>query len=221
MNQVTINIDQWQLFLPLIVLGVVLGWQRGWREMAIFVVAMIFATMVASAIEPMVPTVLARLVNIGRQLGPALTDTSGNTNPPEVNTTPPGFLEDPNNVPLIMLILFFVLSLAAYAIAKAIGTRGNLGLFGRLGGAAFGGVAFVIILYSLLNYWVRYQAAKGNTTADTYTTATPQIVVPSVQLNVAGLPVSNFLATWYPWAIAVFVILILVYALSRVSRASA
>ncbi len=216
MQPVVVNIEQWQLLVPIIVLGAVLGWRRGWREMAIFVVGLIFAIIIADAIQPQVPNVLEKLVNVARQLGPALANES--TPPPK---PPPGFLEDPNNVPLIMLVLFFFLALTAYAIGKAIGTRGNLTFFGRLGGFLFGGIAFTIILSKLLDYWVNYQAKKGNPAPNGVSASTPQITVPPVEVNIAGLPISNFLSTWYPWAIAAFIILILLYALTRVSRASA
>ncbi len=222
MNPVVVNIEQWQLFLPIIVLGGILGWVRGWREMAIFVVGLIFALLVADAIQTQVPTVLSRLVQVGKELGGSITDTSNSTNPPSPTTPPPGFLQDPHNVPLIMLILFFFLSLTAYAIGKAIGTRGHLGLFGKLGGFLFGAIGFIIIISRELDYWVAYQTARGSAVAPNGIQASsPQVVIPSVQLQVAGLPVSNVLSGWYPWAIAAFIILILLYALSRVSRASA
>lgn len=217
MNPVVVNIEQWQLFVPIIVLGGVLGWIRGWREMAIFVVGLIFALLVADAIQTQVPTVLERLVKIGGELGPALTNQ-----PTPAPKPPPGFLEDPHNVPLIMLILFFFLALAAYAIGKAIGTRGHLGLFGKIGGFLFGAIGFIIIISRELDYWVAYQTARGSAVAPNgFQTSSPQVVIPSVQVQVAGLPVSNVLSGWYPWAIAAFIILILLYALSRVSRASA
>lgn len=221
MNAVIVNIEPWQLLLPLVFIGALLGWLRGWREMAIFVVALIFALLVADAIQTQVPTVLKRLVQIGKEVGGSITDTSNNPNPTPASSPPPGFLDDPRNYPLIMLVVFFFLALACYAIGKAIGTRGGLNLFGRIGGALFGGIGFVIVIYKMLNYWIAYQTNLGHTQQTTVSGGTPAISVPPVQVNASVIPTTNVFADWFPWAVAIFIVLILVYALSRVSRASA
>jgi uncharacterized membrane protein required for colicin V production len=224
MNQLTISIDQWMWLIPFIFIGAYLGFMRGWREMAIFVAFVLAAVLVADAIQGQVPKVLERLVNIGRLVGPALTDTSPQTGVQAPNTPPPGWLQDPHNQPLIMMGLFIIMAMMAYVIGKAIGTRTNLGVLGRFFGGVFGAIAFTVILSKLLDYWQQYQIGQGNPAAQagaaTSPVATPQIVVPSVAVKVEGLPASNFLSTWTPWIVAAFFILILVYALLRVSRAN-
>ncbi|GEM_PF-3182711 len=213
--QVVWTVQQWQLFAPIIVLGGLVGWRRGWREMAIFVVAVVFAIFVANGLRPNIPPILERLTNVGKQFGNALTDPSNSPVPRPVSPEPPGWLQDPTNEPLIMLGFFLFLVLAGYSISKALGTRGNLGLFGLLGGVIFGASAFTIVLWQLLSYWLDLNRLKSGNLPFKGVASTPPVSVNLPGVQVPGLPTTNILDSWVFWAVGAAVLGILVIALRR------
>lgn len=186
-----------------------LGLFAGWKYMAIWTVAVFFATMAADAIGPKLGLLINKFLSVGAQF---LAIGLGR---PDNSVSAPSVAISDTQLPLAQAILFLVLVLFTIWIARKLGNKIAVGLLGLLMGGVFGALGTIIALGKLADYYKSYVAKGGND----FLANSLNLTLPGVTL---GSTAGSGAASWSGLvgvALAAFLMLFVVYVIWRVVRA--
>jgi hypothetical protein len=206
----TITLEWWQWVFPAIIAAAIVGLYRGWRIMGLWTVGVFFSGLASARIGPKLDLLLTKLFSVGGQFFAIATDkpeTSVNT--PQIQIASPW-------EPIATGIFFILLVVLSWWVARRLAGNGgsDLGLLGRLMGAAFGALAAILGLSQAFDYWTDFVSRSGSTSAGA------AVTVPQISVGVAGLPSTNPLVGLATGAIALFLLLVIVYTIWRALRAT-
>jgi hypothetical protein len=202
---IAITLEWWQWMLPAIAAAVVAGLYNGWRIMGIWTVGVFFSGLVAARMGPKLELFINKALNVLGQFFAIAADKPEDTVPtPSVQITSPW-------EPVATAVLFAVLIILSWWVAKRLASSDEIGLIGRLIGGVFGGIAAIVGLSQGFDYWTDFVARSGNN---------PTVAVPQISVGVAGLPSTNPLVGMATMAIGLFLVIIIVYTIWRAMRTS-
>ena len=204
----TLNLDWILVEMAFVVATALLGFIKGWKYMAIWTVAVFFSTIVASKIGPQLERLLNKVVSVGAEfiaIGLGRADNS---------VTAPTLNIPDANQPLAVAVFFLVLVLFSIWIARKLGNAIDIGIAGKLFGAIFGALGTILVLSELANYYKDYVTKSGkDPLASNFT-----LGIPTVTLGLGGSSGANDWASLGTLAMAMFLMLLVVYVIWRVVR---
>jgi hypothetical protein len=203
----TISLDWGIVEAAFVVATALLGFMIGWKYMAIWTVGVFFATIVASKIGPKLGLLINKLFSVGAQFFAIATGRDENA------VTAPTIAIPDTLMPLAIAVFFLFLVLFAFWLARKLGNGIAIGLLGKIMGAIFGGLGTILALSEITNYYQQYVAASGN---DPLATGF-RLDIPTVTVGVGGSPTFDW-ASMGTLAIALFLVLLIVYTIWRVVR---
>ncbi|MEO8285935.1 MAG: hypothetical protein ABI670_05830 [Chloroflexota bacterium] len=200
-----IQLEWWQLVLPVVIVAVVMGLYMGWRVMGLWTVGVFFSGIVAAKLGPKLDLLLNKVLNVGGQFVAIATDKpEGSISTPQITIASP--ME-----PLATAGLFTLLVVLSWWIARKLAARGGSGILDNLIGGVFGALASVVALSQGFDYWTDYVKRSGTNP----TTSTPQLTV-----GIATMPEANPLMGMATAAIGLFLLIIIVYTVWRAVKAA-
>jgi hypothetical protein len=205
----TITLEWWQWVMPAIVASAVVGLNVGWRVMGLWTVGVFFSGLVAARLGPKLDLFINKLLSVGGQFFAIATDK------PETSVPTPTVTIASPWEPVGTAVLFVLLVMLSWWVARRLAGGGEVSLLGRLVGGAFGALAAIIGLSQGFDYWADFVARSG-----VNPTAGAAVTVPQVSIGVAGLPSSNPLVGLATVAIGLFLLLVIVYTIWRALRAT-
>lgn len=200
-----LQLEWWQLVLPLVIAAVGLGLYMGWRIMGLWTVGIFFSGLVAAKFGPKLGLILNKMLNVGGQFVAIATDK------PEGSITTPTIEIASPFEPIATAGLFAFLVILSWWVARKLAARAGSGIIDNLIGGIFGALASVLALSQGFDYWADYVKRSGSNP----TTTTPQITV-----GIATLPESNPLMGLATAAIGLFLLIIIVYTIWRAVKAA-
>ncbi|HUS16597.1 MAG TPA: hypothetical protein VM536_16500 [Chloroflexia bacterium] len=204
----TINLD-WQLVeLAFVVATALLGFLIGWKYMAIWTVGVFFATIVASKLGPRLGQLLDKVLAVGAQfLGIALNGNESAVKAPTV------VISDAQQ-PLAVAVFFLLLVLFAAWVARALGNSIAVGLLGKILGLVFGGLGTVLVLSELSTYYQQFVQKNGSDPL----AGSLNLSLPTITLGFGGTSGATDWAGLGTLAMALFLMLLIIYTIWRVVR---
>jgi hypothetical protein len=204
----TINLDWVLVELAFVVATALLGFLVGWKYMAIWTVGVFFSSIVADKIGPNLMLLINKMIGVGAQfLGIATTGNENSVTAPTVTLT-----EAQQQLAIAGFFLFLVLF--SYWIARKLGNGIDVGLLGKIVGAIFGGLGTVFVLSVLSQYYQSFATKNGSDPL----AGNLNLSVPTVSIGLGG---TSGAADWVglgTLAIALFLLLLVVYTIWRVVR---
>ncbi|MDQ2806727.1 MAG: hypothetical protein M3Z04_07390 [Chloroflexota bacterium] len=204
----TLNIDWLWLEVAFVVATAFLGFLIGWKYMAIWVVGAVFSAIVADRIGPRLVLLINKIIGVGAQfLGIAL---NGNEN--EIKAPTVAFSDAQQQ--LAVAVFFLLLVLFSAWIARKLGNSMAVGLLGKIMGLIFGALGTVFTLSVISGYYQQFVAKNGS---DPLTGALA-LDLPTVAVGLGGSSGAQNWASLGTAAIALFLLLFVVYVIWRVVR---
>jgi hypothetical protein len=205
----TITLEWWQWVIPAIIAAGVVGLNKGWKVMGLWTIGVFFSGLAAARIGPKLDLLLTKLLSVGGQFFAIATDK------PETSVSTPQIQIASPWEPISTGLFFLALVMLSWWVARRLaGSGSDVGLLGRLMGAAFGALAATLGLSQAFDYWADFVSRSGaNPTG-------AQVTVPQVSVGIAGLPSTNPLIGLATGAIALFLLLVIVYTIWRALRAT-
>lgn len=203
----TITLDWWQWLLPAIIACAVIGLYMGWRVMGLWIIGVFFSGLVAAKMGPKLDLFINKLFSVMGQFFAIATDKDESS-----ITTPKVEIASPWE-PVATGALFLGLVMLSWWIARKLTGRGELGLLGHILGGVFGGLAAVVGLSQILDYWADFVKRSGSNL-----TGASAVTVPEISVGMASLPDTNPLLGLAPLAIGLFLLLVIVYTIWRAVR---
>jgi len=198
-----INLNWVIIELAFVLATALLGFMIGWKYMAIWTVGVFFSTIVASKIGPRLVLLLNKMLSVGAQLlGITL-------NGSETSVKAPSISVPDSQLPLLVAAFFLFLVFFAYWVARRLGNSIDVGLLGKIMGAIFGGLGALIALSEVSNYYNDFVARNGSDPL-----AGTLSLNPSLTIGVGA----GDLAGYGTMAMALFLILLVIYVIWRVAR---
>ncbi len=185
-----------------------LGLFVGWKYMAIWTVAVFFATMAADAIGPRLGLLINKFLSVGAQF------IAIGTGKPEGSISAPSIAISDAQLPLAQAILFLVLTLFTIWVARKLGNKRDVGLLGLLTGGIFGALGTVIALGKLADYYKSYVAKSNND----FLANSLNLTLPGVTFGSANGSGAGSWAGLGGIALAAFLMLFIIYVIWRVVR---
>ena len=162
---------QWVLGLSAVFLAVVAGLYMGWKIMGLWTIGVFFSGLVAAKLGPKLDLLLNKFFSVLWQFTGIATDKPEETIPtPQIEIASPW-------EPMATAILFLMLVVFAWWVARELATRGG-GLLDSLIGGIFGALASILALSQAFDYWADFVRRSGNN---------PSSVTPQVTVGVAAL----------------------------------
>ncbi len=199
----TLNIPPIIVLLPIIILGGLSGFRRGWKDEAWTLGVLLLTVFVVARPETVLLPILERLIGAILRAGQALLgrDTAG-----------PPFAFSDGVRPWATLVAFLIFAALAYAVGHLIG-RGEpgKGIIWRLLAGLLGALNLTIVVTWLITRFVEERQDDG----------TVQLIIPSFSgaAVVLGTPTTNsVLASWPGLIGMLLVVILLVFLLTRVGR---
>ena len=199
----TVNIPPVLVLLPIVVLGALSGFRRGWKDEAWTLGALLFAVLLVARPETVLLPIIERVIGAFVRAFQALfgRDTGG-----------PPFEFSAGLRPWATLVAFLIFAALAYAAGHLIG-RGEpgKGLIWKLLAGLLGALNLTIVVTWLITRFVAERQADG----------TVRLVIPSFEgaAVVFGTPTTNSLLASWPGLIGMLlVVILLVFLLTRVGR---
>ncbi len=204
----TIGLDWVLLEVAFVVATALLGFLVGWKYMAIWVVGVFFSAIVADKIGPRLLLLTNKILGVGAQfLGIAI---NGNENGLKAPTV---VLNDAQQQ-LAVAGFFLFLVLFSYWIARKLGNGIAVGLLGKIMGAVFGALGTIYSLSVVSNYYKDFVTKNGSDPlANNFT-----LGIPTITLGLGGNSGAQDWAGLGTLAIALFLMLLVVYTIWRVVR---
>jgi hypothetical protein len=203
-----ISLDWGIVEAAFVVATALLGFMIGWKYMAIWTVGVFFSTIVASKIGPKLGLLINKVFSVGAQFFAIATGRDENA------VSAPTIAIPETLMPLAIAVFFLLLVLFSYWIARKLGNPVAIGLLGKIMGAIFGGLGTILALSEITSYYQQYVAANGG--RDPLATGFT-LSIPTVSVGVGGAPTFDW-ASMGTLAIALFLVLLIVYTIWRVVR---
>ncbi|MGI8588423.1 MAG: hypothetical protein ACR2M0_12180 [Chloroflexia bacterium] len=203
-----INLDWLLVEAAFVVATALLGFIIGWKYMAIWTVGVFLSTLVAAKIGPKLELLLNKLIAVIAQfLGIALNGNENALKAPSVGI--------PDNIlPLATAGFFLFLVLFSYWVARKLGNNVDVGIVGKIVGTVFGALGAILALSEISSYYQQYVAKSGR---DPLSGAI-NLSVPSLVIDVGGPSGATNWSSLGTLAIALFLLLLVVYTIWRVVR---
>lgn len=198
----TLNVPPLIVLLPILILGAVSGFRRGWKDEAWTLGALLVALFVVARPETLLLPILERIIGAFQRAGQALLGRS---------TAGPPFRFEGAARPWAALLAFLIFAAGAYAVGHLLGKGEQAkGLWKILGGLV-GALNLTIVVTWLITRFVATRRDDG----------TVQLVIPSFKgaAVVFGTPTTNSVLASWPGLIGLLVVVIvLVFILTRTGR---
>jgi hypothetical protein len=202
-----ITLEWWQYILPAFIACAVVGLYMGWRIMGLWTVGVFFSGLVAARLGPKLELFINKFFSVMGEFFAIAADKDKATIPtPQVSIASPW-------EPVATSVLFLLLVVMSWWVARKLAGRGDTGVLGYLIGAIFGVLACLVAVSQAFDYWSDFvRRSGGNPVAGT------TITVPQISVGVAGIPSSNPLMGLATLAIGLFLLIIIVYTIWRAIR---
>ncbi|HEY0068950.1 MAG TPA: hypothetical protein VGE04_03180 [Chloroflexia bacterium] len=202
-----ITLEWWQYILPAFIACAVVGLYMGWRIMGLWTVGVFFSGLVAARLGPKLELFINKFFSVMGEFFAIAADKDKASIPtPQVSIASPW-------EPVATSVLFMLLVVISWWVARKLAGRGDTGVLGYLIGAIFGVLACLVAVSQAFDYWSDFvKRSGGNPVAGT------TITVPQISVGVAGIPSSNPLMGLATLAIGLFLLIIIVYTIWRAIR---
>lgn len=205
----TITLEWWQWVIPAVIASAIVGISKGWRIMGLWTVGVFFSGLASARIGPKIDLLLTKLISVGAQFFAIASDKDESSiSTPRIQIASPW-------EPVATGLLFLGLVVLSWWVARRLASGGETGLLGHLMGAAFGALAAILGLSQAFDYWADFVRRSG-----TNPSGGAEVVVPQISVGVAGLPSTNPLVGLATMAVALFLLLVIVYTIWRALRAT-
>ena len=203
-----ITLDWVIIEVAFVVATALLGFLIGWKYTAIWTVGVFFATIVASKLGPRLMELINKLLSVGAQflaIGLGRSETSINA---------PTISIPDAQLPLATAVFFVLLTFFAAWIANKLGNNIAVGLLGKIMGAIFGALGTILILSEVSNYYQQFVAKNGS---DPLANSL-HLGIPTITLGFGGQSGAADWAGLGTLAVALFLMLLIIYTIWRVVR---
>jgi hypothetical protein len=198
----TLNIPPLIVLVPVLILGALSGFRRGWKDEAWTLGALLMAVFISARPDSVLLPVLERVINAFQRAGQALLGRS---------TDGPGFHFEGVTRPWAAVLAFLVFAALAYAFGHLIGKgEAAKGIWKLLAGL-IGALNLPIVVTWLITRFVTTRQEDGSV----------QFVIPSFKgaAVIFGTPTTNnVLASWPGLIGLLLVVILLVFILTRTGR---
>lgn len=199
-----ITLEWWQYVLPAFIACAAVGLYMGWRIMGLWTVGVFFSGLVAARLGPKLELFINKFFSVGGEFFAIATEKENVSIPtPQVSIASPW-------EPVATAVLYLLLMMISWWVARKLSGRGDTGVLGYLIGGIFGVIACLVAVSQAFDYWADFVRRSGANPA-----AGTTITVPSISVGVAGLPSSNPLMGLATLAIGLFLLIIIVYTIWR------
>jgi hypothetical protein len=202
-----ITLEWWQYILPAFIACAVVGLYMGWRIMGLWTVGVFFSGLVAARLGPKLELFINKFFSVMGEFFAIAADKDKAAIPtPQVSIASPW-------EPVATSVLFLLLVVMSWWVARKLAGRGDTGVLGYLIGAIFGVLACLVAVSQAFDYWSDFVKRSGGNPVGGTT-----ITVPQISVGVAGIPSSNPLMGLATLAIGLFLLIIIVYTIWRAIR---